>query len=116
MKKILIVEDEPTQREVLHDIFEMHDWKAFMAENGRQALKIFRKEKDIGTVVTDYVMPHMTGQDLFYELKKIRPSTQIFCLSGWVPENDAISKMEKDGLAGFMLKPVSIEHLLEVVK
>src|SRR5690349_8742489 len=60
---ILIVEDSPTQAEHLQYLLERNGFQVAVAGNGRQALELL-EELDVALVISDIVMPEMSGYDL----------------------------------------------------
>lgn len=66
MQKIIIVEDDPMLIDIYKMKFSNSGFEVFVAENGKEALEIAKKEK-IDTVLTDLFMPEMDG----FELTKI---------------------------------------------
>lgn len=67
--KILIVEDSPTQAEKLRYVLEQQDFNISVARNGREGLDMARKHKP-NLIVSDIVMPELTGYQLCLEIKK----------------------------------------------
>ena len=67
-KRILIVEDDLTQREMLREYLELEDFEVREARDGLQALTELRSF-DPHVIITDYRMPHMNGQDLIREIR-----------------------------------------------
>jgi CheY-like chemotaxis protein len=82
-KLILIVDDEENIRNVGRGILEKMDYRVLLAENGLDALKLFEKNhRDISLVVTDMMMPVMTGAEAMKKFKKINPDIPILAMSG----------------------------------
>ena len=83
-EKILLVEDDPSVRELAREILEMNGYAVLEAENGIEALKIFESEPDaIELMVTDLVMPKMGGRDLANHISPRRPDLRVLYLSGY---------------------------------
>jgi len=64
---ILIVDDEPTIRDLLAHIVEREGYRVVVADNGREALEMLNRQK-ISLVVTDLMMPEMNGMELLVEV------------------------------------------------
>lgn len=68
MPTILVVDDEAPIRQLLASMFADHGYHALEAQNGRQALEVLQTES-VDLVVTDMMMPQLTGADLCRHLK-----------------------------------------------
>jgi len=108
---VLVVDDEETVRETAIMMLEDMGFAAIGAENGVEALEIYRKRRhQIDAVLMDLTMPKMGGEDCFRELRRINPDVRVVLSSGY-NEQDAIQHFTGKHLAGFIQKPVSPERL-----
>ncbi len=112
--KILIVDDEAVQRELLQGFLEKKGYEVFCAENGRQALETFRREA-VGLVLLDHKMPGMTGDQVLEEIKKINPETRVIMITAYGDVATAVSSM-KLGALDFLEKPIDLEELLQKIE
>ena len=113
-KKILVAEDEEAMRELVIDVLEYAGYSVIAANNGVEAIEIFKKMKDeIGLVILDMSMPEMDGDETFRVLKKIGMGVPLFLSSGYIKEE---KKLLDEGVAGFIGKPYRIEDLVEKVR
>jgi len=116
---ILCVDDNPTVIKVLVDVLTGKGHDVTSASNGVDAIQVFRKAKDEGTlfdvVITDLGMPGMDGTEVAREIKRISPSTPVILLSGWgsAMNQDRDVPQHVDCLLG---KPPRIEPLLQAIK
>jgi CheY-like chemotaxis protein len=86
------------------------------ADNGRDALDIFRKrEGAIDLILLDMTMPQMGGEETFEELRRYRRDVKVILSSGY-SETDVTARFAGKGIAGFIQKPYVTEELLEVVR
>lgn len=87
---ILVVEDEPALRELVVRILKDRGYQVFSASNGEEALRISREhpEKKIDLLLTDVVMPSMSGKQLSDRLKEVIPHLKTLFISGYT--NNAI--------------------------
>ena len=69
MSTILLVDDEPEMLELFTEILEMMDYRVVKAHDGQEALAIAR-ERHPDLVVTDWMMPRMTGLELCHRLRR----------------------------------------------
>lgn len=81
MKKILIVDDEPSVLKMLRKILKDDAKEIVEAENGEQALELCLQH-DIDLIITDIVMPKKHGIDLIMGIKKDFPNMPIIAISG----------------------------------
>ena len=109
---ILVVDDEPAIREVAEVILSNHGYLVHTAEDGPTALAIFTQQiGHIGVVVTDLVMPLMSGRALVHALRRIDPQVKILVSTGRAEELE-LSEVEALGVEGILLKPYSTRNLL----
>jgi PAS domain S-box-containing protein len=86
---ILLVEDESIVRELSKTILEDLGYNVFVAENGVEALSVCKEiEEPIDLLITDVVMPEMSGRELTEEFAKLYPQTKVLYMSGYT--DDAI--------------------------
>jgi len=108
---VLVVDDEETVRETAMMMLEDMGFATIGAENGVEALEIYRKRQDqIDVILMDLTMPKMGGEDCFRELRRINPAVRVVLSSGY-NEQDAIQHFTGKHLAGFIQKPVSPDRL-----
>ena len=108
---ILIVDDEDLLLTVGQTILSSFGYRVLTANSGKSALEIFSKnENPIHLVITDLVMPGMSGRELVEQLGKVSPETRIICTSGYVWP---ASKIEEDR---YLQKPFTSQELLIKVK
>lgn len=84
---LLVVEDEHGVRRLLAHILTRQGYKVLEAANGEEALELFCKHSgEINLVLTDMVMPQMTGRELGERLLEIRPALKIVYMSGYTDD------------------------------
>ena len=109
--KILIVDDSKTFLEKTKNLFARYRFDAITANDGKEALEILEKVKDIKIVLTDYLMPHIDGLEL---TKLIRREYSKDSLSIIVVSNDKCGKIPakflKYGANDFLYKGFSDEE------
>lgn len=110
--KVLLVEDEPAQREVLAYNLEAEGFAVIQASNGEDALMLVDEEApDI--IILDWMMPHLSGIEVCRRLK-MRPETHripIIMLSARGEEVDRVRGLET-GADDYIIKPYSVIELL----
>jgi PAS domain S-box-containing protein len=112
---ILLAEDEQDVREVAREFLESGGYTVIEARDGAEALKKLEKhEGSIDLVVTDMVMPGMTGQELTARLKLDRPGIRVLYMSGY-SERAAVDSTRGDSSMRLLTKPFSRWALLRAV-
>ena len=108
---ILLVDDEELVRDVAGRTLERLGYSVLVAEDGVEALKVFREHKDeIVCVLLDLTMPRMGGEETLTELLKINPGVQVVLSSGY-SEHELKGRLQGRGLAGFIQKPYEMALL-----
>lgn len=113
---VLLVEDEPAQREVLSYNLEADGFRVLTASNGEEALMIVA-ETPPDIIVLDWMMPNVSGIEVCRQLKT-RPETRaipIIMLSARSEEVDLVRGLET-GADDYMVKPYSVIELLARVR
>jgi CheY-like chemotaxis protein len=108
--RILLVVDDPRVRAATVDALEDLDYEPISCSSGAEALRLFA-EQEFDLVISDVIMPEMTGPELVRELKSRRADTAILFVTGYVGEG------ETDDLAGYELlrKPFTVGALASSV-
>jgi PAS domain S-box-containing protein len=113
---ILLVEDEDGVRELLEEILTSQGYRVLAASRGVEALQISEfVDEDIQVLVTDVVMPHMSGHELAMRLRARRPSLRVLYLSGYTDEAIAHRGIV-DVDAAFLQKPFTRAALARKVR
>ncbi len=106
-KKILIIEDEKDERELIETFFTKAGFLVKTAPNGKKALKLMETFIP-NLVLLDYMMPHLTGLQIFPKLKKIFPFIKVIVLTGKGSEEIAVQAL-KMGMDDYITKPFNLE-------
>jgi CheY-like chemotaxis protein len=113
---VLVADDEVIVRQATKNMLERHGYLVVLADNGREALDLFRVLGDkVSVVLLDMTMPVMSGEEAFRELKQIRPDVRVVLTSGY-NEVEAVRRFTGKGLAGFIQKPFSSARLVEKIR
>ena len=84
---ILLVEDEPGVRQLVREMLLRLGYTILEAGSGAEALRIFEQHKGvIELLLTDVIMPHMSGRDLAERLRTVQPSLKILYMSGYTDD------------------------------
>lgn len=112
---VLFVDDEELIREVGRSSLQSAGFGVLLAENGRQAVEVFRRhEGDIIAVVLDMMMPELDGVETCRELRRLCPSVPCILSSGY--SDQAVEKaFQAEGMDGFLKKPYRPEQLAQTL-
>ncbi len=112
--KVLVVEDDPKQRELLGKYFLPVNFEVDLAADGANALeKIKKNTYDI--VITDRAMPGMSGSELAREIRRAVPGVPIIMLTGFGDIMNAASEKAEE-VDKVLSKPVSRAELYKAVR
>ncbi|SDR65019.1 response regulator transcription factor [Christiangramia echinicola] len=114
MEKILIVEDNPMVIRSLEFKLKRDGYEVYIAEDGRIALEIL-KQHSFDLILTDLMLPFVTGVQLIEHVKSNYPETPIIVLSTSKQE-DIIMDAFNLGVEDFITKPFSPNELSVRVK
>jgi CheY-like chemotaxis protein len=113
---ILVVDDEPTIRELVTDILQPLGYSLLRAKDGMEAIELFtRSHEEIGLVLLDMQMPTLNGLETFRRLREIDPDVRVILSSGYGMDQD-IQEIIREGVLGFIQKPYKINELTRVVR
>ena len=111
--KALLVDDEIYLLDILKQVMEALGIKSFLAEDGEQALKIYRKEKP-DLIISDIYMPKLNGINLLKEIKAYEPDKPVVLITGYAHYKQLIGSLET-GPDGFLEKPFDLSKLIELI-
>lgn len=110
---ILVVDDEKLIRSVIKDYLINEKFVVYEAENGEEALRVFKEEK-INLVILDVMMPKMDGIETLKELRTIS-EVPVIMLTAIKEETDKIHSFDL-GVDDYVTKPFSPKELISRVK
>jgi response regulator RpfG family c-di-GMP phosphodiesterase len=110
-KKILVVDDYlPTRRLIIDALNQSSHYEITEAENGKDAIGLF-DTTDYDLVISDIMMPGMSGMDLLHEIREKNPAAAVIMITG-NPTTDLTVSAIKKGAVDFITKPFDIDDLL----
>jgi DNA-binding NtrC family response regulator len=108
--RILVVDDEPAQRELISGFLKKQGFDVSSAENGVKAVELFRQDS-IDLVLTDQKMPHMSGLDLLQAVRAINPEAPVILMTAFGSIEAAVSAIQ-GGATDYLTKPLNLDELL----
>jgi len=112
---ILVVEDEAGVREFASSALRDLGYQTHEAANGAAALEILQARPEIQLLLTDVVMPDMSGRQLSVEALKLRPDLKVLYMTGYT-RNAIVHNGVLDADARLITKPFTLSHLASKVR
>ncbi|HEX7083372.1 MAG TPA: PAS domain S-box protein [Gaiellaceae bacterium] len=113
---ILLVEDENVVRQLVAEILESSGYTVLQAADGPSALELLRRHSGpVDLLLTDVVMPGMSGPDVAKAVSSMRPGTQVLYTSGYTDSAIDHHGVLRPGIA-FLQKPFSADDLTRKVR
>jgi PAS domain S-box-containing protein len=113
---ILLVEDEELVRTLAHEVLQMSGYRVLVAANGGAALLICERHTGpIHLLLTDIVMPELSGQELAERLTRLRPDMRVLFMSGYT-NNAVIHNGTLAAVVNYIQKPFSPDALARKVR
>jgi len=108
---VLLIDDEPFILDVGLDLLTAMGYQVITAPGGKEGISRYEAEKDrISVVITDMIMPDMSGGETFDRLKKVNPLVKVILSSGYSLDGEA-ARILKRGCNGFIQKPFDLRRL-----
>jgi PAS domain S-box-containing protein len=114
MGKILVVDDEEIIRITLSGFLTKDNHDVQVAEDADKAIELFAKT-DFDVVVSDIILPRMTGVDLLKAIRKISPHVQVIMMTG-SPAVETASESLRAGAFDYLYKPIRKDAILKTVR
>jgi CheY-like chemotaxis protein len=112
---ILLVDDEPSILKITKRALEGYGYRVLTAENGNQAITLYRQHAgEIAVVVTDMMMPLMDGPATIHALRSMNAGVKVIASSG-LSTTDSTHRAQEMGVP-FLAKPYKAEVLLKALK
>lgn len=114
MSRVLIIDDEKSIRITLCEFLKNEGYEADSAPDAQTAYEMLKKN-DYDVVVTDIIMPRVSGIELLSKIRKLSDTIQIIIMTGEPTVNTAI-KAVQNGAYDYLTKPLNKQNLLETVR
>jgi PAS domain S-box-containing protein len=112
---VLLAEDEPQVRRLIHTVLEQAGYTVLVAEDGQQALRVAEGAGHVDLLVSDVRMPHLGGVELARRLRLLWPKVQVLLMSGY-PDVDAVNAQASGVGDALFAKPFDTSELLDRVR
>jgi CheY-like chemotaxis protein len=113
---ILLAEDEEAIRQLARVALQSCGYHVLEAANGEQALKVIAASAEpVDLLITDVIMPRMSGRELAVQLRILRPGTRVLYVSGYTDEAIVRHGIVDEGVA-FLNKPFTPTMLARKVR
>jgi two-component system cell cycle sensor histidine kinase/response regulator CckA len=114
-ERILVVDDEPLVRDLAQSVLERMGFSVVSAEDGDEALTIYRREGDkIDLVLLDYIMPRMNGVQVLKELQQLDAEVRVLFSSGYHTDHE-VDQLLAAGARAFVAKPYRAQELVQAI-
>jgi two-component system NtrC family response regulator len=112
--KILIAEDEKTQRELLEGFLKKEGFTVEAVTNGREVLQRLG-QNFFDVAVVDYKMPDLDGLQTLREIRRLYPDLPVLMMTAYGTVETAVASM-KEGALDYLTKPIDLEELLLILQ
>ena len=112
--RILVVDDEPVQRELVSGFLNKQGFDVSAADSAERALELFRQEA-FDLVLTDQKMANMSGLELLQAVHAINPETPVILITAFGTIEAAVAAL-KQGAIDYLTKPLNLEELLQRIR
>jgi two-component system, cell cycle sensor histidine kinase and response regulator CckA len=113
---VLVVDDELAIREATREILELNQYRVLTAADGREAMNVFLKEREnVRLVLTDVMMPVMSGIALVRALRGLEPGVKVIAASG-LDHDGKRNELAALGVSEVLMKPYAPTQLLAAMR
>ncbi|MEO0054204.1 MAG: hypothetical protein RLZZ50_151 [Verrucomicrobiota bacterium] len=114
-QELLVVDDEPRVLAALKEILERHGFSVSASSDPLRAVELVR-QREFAAVLTDHLMPGMSGMELLAECRRLRPRTTRVLITAAVSLPSLIEAIDKGEIYRFVAKPWLREELVATVR
>lgn len=115
-KRILIIDDDSSNIFALTAVLKSKDFKCVAANSASNGLIILEREKDIGIVLMDMMMPHMDGYEAMSKMKENEclKNIPVIAVTAQAMSGDKERCIEA-GASGYISKPIDVDKLMHLL-
>jgi CheY-like chemotaxis protein len=112
---LLLVEDDASVRDVAMRLLELAGYRVLVAQSGEEALELAATAGAIDLLLTDVVMPGLSGRELADALTQVRPGLKVLYMSGYT-EDAVVQRGVLAGEVALLQKPFTKDGLLAAIR
>jgi CheY-like chemotaxis protein len=113
---VLVIDDEEMVRDAMAEILTAAGLQVLQAADGPTGIRLFRQhESELTLILLDLSMPGMSGEEVFYELRRHNTRIPVLLVSGY-SEHEVMDRFVNKGLTGFIQKPFTTDSLLQQIQ
>jgi CheY-like chemotaxis protein len=113
--RVLVVDDEQLVRDLTVQVLERAGYDVVSVGSARDALELVSNGAQLDLVVSDVVMPELSGVDLLTEIRASRPELPIVLMTGGSPEPERTARALELGASAIVYKPYTHAELRDAV-
>ncbi len=113
---VLVIDDEYPVRDAVTDILALENVPVITAVDGETGIDLYRRRRsEVRLIILDLSMPGLSGEETFYELRKIDPQVHVLLSSGY-SRDEVKQRFAGESGVGFIQKPYEATDLIDEVK
>ena len=114
LSNVLVIDDDKEARNLFSTVLSDAGYLVEAVENGKKAIKLCKKGPfDIALI--DIELPDIKGTELLNELRQIQPKMVKIIITGYPSIENAVKSVNEKA-DGYLLKPINIQEMLEMIK
>ena len=114
MGRVLIVDDEKSIRITLKAFLQGDGYDVSVAETADEAIGLL-KERQFDVVVTDIILPRITGVELLKSIRNVSPHSKVIMMTGVYKGRFGLEEAFDSGADYFITKPIDIDNLVKKI-
>jgi CheY-like chemotaxis protein len=115
-ERILFVDDEEGVGDIVKHMLEHLGYQVAVKFNGLEALKLFKSDPDqFDMVITDMIMPRMTGTELAQEILNIKPGLPVIICTGY-GEKVCEAELQSLNIESLLIKPLNRQQIAQIIR
>ena len=116
MKKIMVIDDEPSLLKIMGKFIEKLKCESITVSNGRQGLEIFREDPhSFKAVIIDYNLPNESSEDLLVNMKALNPSIITVLTTGYSTE-EIKGRFTQVSIDKTLQKPFTFQDFSKIIE
>ncbi len=113
--RVLVVEDEESVRELVEELLTDAGYDVLTAPDGEEGLRVYREEGPFDLLLTDILMPRMTGVELAAQVRREQPDQRVMYMTGYSAQSALFPRDVDPGIT-LLKKPFQADDLLDRVR